>query len=183
MWNGLGNTPSLFQTVVLIDAACKLECFCVLNRIFPYFWLFFHLYCSIFSSYGNTFDLLLMFSFFMSAQEIPLWCPFPTDRTVLFPVERWKRRGPWGKKWTERCLFPARVGIFPFDKNYDSSTFPYLCLDLACKQLCFPPSKSINRRNESTFIFIKILQLWFLYFSLKSPSLTVWTVETLFPQI
>ena len=29
------------------------------------------------------------------------------------------------------------------------STFPYLYFDLACKQLCFPPGKSINRRNES----------------------------------
>ena len=23
------------------------------------------------------------------------------------------------KKWTERCFFPASVGIFPFDKYYD----------------------------------------------------------------
>ena len=30
------------------------------------------------------------------------------------------------------------------------STFPYLYLDLACKQLCFPPRRNINRRNEST---------------------------------
>ena len=32
----------------------------------------------------------------------------------------------------------------------DGSNFPYLYLDLACKQLCFPPRKGINRRNEST---------------------------------
>ena len=30
------------------------------------------------------------------------------------------------------------------------STFPYLYLDLACKQLCFPPGKGVNRRKEST---------------------------------
>ena len=28
-------------------------------------------------------------------------------------------------------------------------------LDLACKQLCFPPRKGINKRNESTIIIIK----------------------------
>ena len=30
------------------------------------------------------------------------------------------------------------------------STFPYLYLDSACKQLCFPPGRGINRRNEYT---------------------------------
>ena len=36
----------------------------------------------------------------------------------------------------------------------ESASFPYLYLDLACKQLCFPPGKGINRRNESTIIII-----------------------------
>ena len=40
-WNGLGNTPSLFQTVVLINAACNHESFYIINLIFPYFKLFF----------------------------------------------------------------------------------------------------------------------------------------------
>ena len=47
-------------------------------------------------------------------------------------------------------FFPARVGIFIVDSMLLDSTFPYLYLDLACKQLCFPPGKSINRRNKST---------------------------------
>ena len=47
-------------------------------------------------------------------------------------------------------LLPARVGISNFDVILLDSTFPYLYLDLACKQLCFPPRKGINRRNEST---------------------------------
>ena len=46
--------------------------------------------------------------------------------------------------------FPARVGISNFDVILLDSTFPYLYLDLACKQLGFPPGKGINRRNEST---------------------------------
>ena len=53
------------------------------------------------------------------------------------------------------CLFPARVGTLAFDAILFDSTFPYLYFDLACKQLCSPPGKSINRRNES-----KKSELW-----------------------
>ena len=60
-WNGLGNTRSLFQTVVLIDAACNHESFCIINFNFPYFRLFFQLYYSFYSLYGNTFDHLFIF--------------------------------------------------------------------------------------------------------------------------
>ena len=55
-----------------------------------------------------------------------------------------------GRDGWKSCLFPARVGTFNFDAILFDSTFPYLYFDLACKQLCFPPGKSINRRNEST---------------------------------
>ena len=50
----------------------------------------------------------------------------------------------------QNCLFNAIAGTLTFDAILFDSTFPYLYLDLACKQLCFPPGKSINRRNEST---------------------------------
>ena len=40
-WNGLRNTPSVFQTVVLIDAACNHESFYIMNLILSYFKLFF----------------------------------------------------------------------------------------------------------------------------------------------
>ena len=47
-------------------------------------------------------------------------------------------------------FFPARVGTLTFDAILFDSTFPYLYFDMACKQLCFPPGKGINRRTEST---------------------------------
>ena len=47
-------------------------------------------------------------------------------------------------------FFSARVGTLTFDAIPFDSTFPYLYFDLECKQLCFPPGKSINRRNETT---------------------------------
>ena len=62
-----------------------------------------------------------------------------------------------------RVFISARVGILFFAKYYDESTFPYLYLDLACKQLCFPPGKGINRRNESEVIIIKIVTFSVLY--------------------
>ena len=55
-----------------------------------------------------------------------------------------------GRDGWKSCLFPARVGTPTFDVILFDSTFPYLYLDLACKQLCFPPGKGITRRNEST---------------------------------
>ena len=39
---------------------------------------------------------------------------------------------------------------FTFVVILPDSTFPYLYLGLACKQLCFRPGEGINRRNEST---------------------------------
>ena len=50
----------------------------------------------------------------------------------------------------ESCLFPARFGTTTFDAIFFDSVFPYLYFDLACEQLCFPPGKSMKRRNEST---------------------------------
>ena len=46
------------------------------------------------------------------------------------------------------CSFPARVGTLAFDAILFDSIFPYLYFDLACKQLCFPPGKSINRETK-----------------------------------
>ena len=63
MWNMLGYKPSWFQTVVLIDAAYNHESFSIINFIFPYFKMFSQLYYSIFSLYGNIFDLLFMLYF------------------------------------------------------------------------------------------------------------------------
>ena len=39
-WNGLGTTPSLFQTVVLFDAACNFESLYIIDLISAYFKLF-----------------------------------------------------------------------------------------------------------------------------------------------
>ena len=48
------------------------------------------------------------------------------------------------------CLFPARGCSYTFDTTFLDSTSLYLYLDMACKQLCFPPRRGINERIEST---------------------------------
>ena len=68
-WNGLGNTPSLFQTVVLIDAACNHEFFLYYTLHISILLNIFRLYYCIYSLYGNNFDLLFMLLFIMSARE------------------------------------------------------------------------------------------------------------------
>ena len=46
--------------------------------------------------------------------------------------------------------FPPESAFLTLMLYLSKSTFPYLYIDLACKQLCFPPGKGINRRNEDT---------------------------------
>ena len=46
--------------------------------------------------------------------------------------------------------FPPESAFLTFEVLFPESIFPYLYFDLAGKQLCFPPGKSINRRNENT---------------------------------
>ena len=41
--------------------------------------------------------------------------------------------------------FPPESAFLSFDGIPLVSTFPYLYLDVACKQLCFPSGKGINR--------------------------------------
>ena len=68
-WNGLGDTPSLFQTVVLIDAACNHESFYIINLIFPYLKLFFDFFIVFIPCMEIPFDLLFMFLFIVSARQ------------------------------------------------------------------------------------------------------------------
>ena len=45
--------------------------------------------------------------------------------------------------------FPPESALLPLMLYFSTVLFLFV-LDLACKQLCFTPGKSINRRNEST---------------------------------
>ena len=87
---------------------------------------------------------------------------------VAFLSERWNWRSPWRMKWTERCLFPASVGIFPFIDYIIEVLFPLCTLIWHKKYYVSRQGKGINRRNESNLLIIKNCSLWVLYVLLKS---------------
>ena len=71
-------------------------------------------------------------------------------RTVFFLSKQGKSASYEGRDGWKSCLFPAWGGILMFNAIPLESTFPFLYLDLVCKQLYFPPGKGINRKNEGT---------------------------------
>ena len=64
-------------------------------------------------------------------------------------MERWKRRVYEGRDGWKSCFFLPELA-FQIRCISNVSTFTYLYLDLARKQLYFPPKKGIKRRNEIT---------------------------------
>ena len=53
-----------------------------------------------------------------------------------------------GRDGLEKCLFSTAVGNSAFI-FVNESTFPHLYLDLACKQLCFPPRKRYKQEKKN----------------------------------
>ena len=109
-----------------------------------------------FSNWGNIF-------FLFPSREYPvLDCKQKRRRGIKhFDVHLWRIRtvhflSKDGKgascesRWTEMLFISRQSRHFSLWYYNSWSTFPYLYLDLACKQICFPPGKGINRRNEST---------------------------------
>ena len=113
---------------------------------FTNFWCFF----KYFPLMENLYDHLLLLLFIVSAREWTLWYPFTTDQTRIFSVERWRKRGLERKKWTERYLFPASVGISPLYLLW-LKYFSLLCtLTWRANNFVSRQGKGINRRNEGT---------------------------------
>ena len=125
------NKPSLFPTVVLIDVACNHEFSSIINFIFPYFKLSFHCIPVTFPCMEISLIFCLCFHLLCRRGNNHFDVHFRRIGPVLFSVERWKRCGPWRKKWMERCLFPARVGISPLINNMIKVLFP-ICTLIWC---------------------------------------------------
>ena len=123
-WNGLGNTPSLFQTVVLIDAACNHESFYILNLVSPYFRLFFHLYYSIYSSYGNIFDLLFMFLFLWRRGNNHFDVHFRRIGPYFFLSKDGKEAVREGRNGRKGVYFPPESASFPLLNYMIKVLFP-----------------------------------------------------------
>ena len=61
----------------------------------------------------NLSNHLFMLLFIVSARELALWYPFPTDQTRIFFRWKMEKTRYVKEEMEESCLFPARVGIFP----------------------------------------------------------------------
>ena len=131
-WNGLRKTLVLFPTVDPIDAVCnhmKTWTFLGFTRTFFYVFQFIFRCILLISSFGKLLSSFVYVSIDFIGAGITILMSIPTDRTLTFSVERWKRCGPWRMKWTEACLLPAKVGIFSFINNMIKVLFPICTLN------------------------------------------------------
>ena len=122
--NRLGNTTNLFQTVVLIDAACNHESFYIIKLIFPYFKLFFQVLYSIYSPYGNIFDLLFMFLFIVSARSNHFDVHFRRIGPYFFLSKDGKDPVREGRNGRRGLYFPPESASFPLINNMIKVLFP-----------------------------------------------------------
>ena len=127
-WNGLGLTPSLFQTVVLIDAACNHESFYIMDFIPKYFSLFFRVFYCIYSLYGNEFDLFLCFIYCVGAVITTLMSISDGSDCTCFSRKLEKTRSV-GEEMDGR-VFISRQGRHPFSliNNMIKVLFPICTL-------------------------------------------------------
>ena len=105
------------------------------------------------SSYGKTCWLFVFIFIYCVVAGITILCPFLTDWTPTISVERWKRRGPWGKKWTKSCISHQSRHFFFIDVMI-KVRLPICTLNWLVSNFVFRQGKGINRRNESTIINI-----------------------------
>ena len=153
MWNGLGNTPSLFPTVILFNEACNHEFFSIINFIFPYFKLPFQCILIFFPVWKYLLSFVYVFIYCVGAGITTLMSISDGSEPYFFCRKMEKTRSV--KEEMDGKVFISRQSRHFWLWCDDLwSTFPYLFLDLAGKQLCFPPRKGINRRNKKTVIII-----------------------------
>ena len=128
----------------------KHELYQILFELFFMIFNCFSMYFSLIFLMEKSFGLLFILLSIVSAREYSLWCPILTDWTRTFSVERSKRRYPWRKKWTEKCLFPTRVALFPFIDNMIKVLSRIGILIWRVNKYVSRQVKGNNWRNEST---------------------------------
>ena len=123
MCNGLGNTPSLFQTVVSNDAECNHESFYIINFIFPYFKLFFKCILIFIPCMGIT--LMFRFYFHLSCRRANILMSISDGSgPYLFSSEDGKVAFREGRIGWEDVYFPPELASFPLINNMIKVSFP-----------------------------------------------------------
>ena len=142
-----------------------------LFHTFPFFFSAFlsisRLYYCIYSLYGNNFDLYFMLIFMCRRGNNHFDVHFRRIGPYSFLSKDGKDAVREGRNGWKGVYFPPESASFLWYIIW-LKYFSYLYLDLACKQLCFPPRKGINRRNESTIIYYLncCLQVLYIYWRL-----------------
>ena len=153
-WNGLKKTPSLFQTVVLFDAACNHESFYIVHFIFPYFKLFSD--CIIVFIPGMEITLIFCFCYYLLCRRgnNHFDVHFRRIGPYLFLSKDGKDAFREGRNGWKGVSFPPESTSFSLINNMIEVLFPICTLIWRVNNYVFPPRKGINRRNESTIIFL-----------------------------
>ena len=94
----------------------------------------------------SLFFLFILISI-VAARELANWCPFLKDWAPTLSVERWKRRGLWGKK----CVY-FKSRNFLFVVNLVKMLFPIFILTWCVNKYFSRQGRSKNKRNNITII-------------------------------
>ena len=153
-WDGLGNTRSLFQTVVLIDAACNHESFYNVHLIFPYFKIFSDCIIVFIPCMEKT--LIFCFCYYLLCRRgnNHFDVHFRRIGPFFFLSKDGKDAVPEGRNGLKGVYFPPESASFSLINNMIKVLFPICTLIWRVNIFVFPPRKGINRRNESTIIII-----------------------------
>ena len=127
-WNGLGNTPSLFQTVVLIDAACNHEFFYIINLSFPYFKLFFDCVLIFIPCMEIPLIFCLCFYFLCRRGNNHFDVHFRRIGSYFFLSKDGKDAVREGRNGRKGVYFPPESASFPSTNNMIKVHFPICTL-------------------------------------------------------
>ena len=127
-WNGLGNEPSLFQTVVLIDAACNHESVYITNLIFPYFTLFFDCIKVFIPCMERPLIFCLCFIYCFAAGINTLMSNSDGSDPYLFLSKDGKVAIRQGRNGRKGVYFTPESASFPLINNMIEVLFPICTL-------------------------------------------------------
>ena len=117
-------------------------------------WIFFILFTlmnlNIFSLWGNFWSFVSTRNFLGRCGNKHFDLHFWRIRPVHFPSNDGKEAA-YESKGMERCLFPARIGIFSFILDMIKVLVPISTLTWRSNNYVSRHGKGINRRNESSF--------------------------------
>ena len=126
--------------------------------------IFFPMHFFLVFSYGKLLSSFVYVTFYCVGAGIITLMSI-SDRLDLYFFRRKMEKTRYVKERMDGNVFISRQSRhFSLYKQYNWSTFPSLYLDLACKQIYFPPREVKNRRNKRTITIIWMVTFWYSTF-------------------